>query len=90
MSSRWGTSTGKREVAVSKHWSRLRSPCLSVLVCVLWSYLLAVGGAVDAAGAEQVEAARRVEAAAALPAVTQAVVIVFHQRLSGPQHTSLA
>lgn len=57
---------------------------------MLWSYWLAVGGAVDAAGTEQVEAARRVEAAAALPAVTQAVVVVLHQCLTRPQHASLA
>lgn len=63
---------------------------MGALVCVLWSYWLAVGGAVDAAGAEQVEAARRVEAAAALPAVTQAAVVVLHQRLTRPQHASLA
>lgn len=51
---------------------------------VLCSYRVAVGGAVDAAGAQQVEAACRVQAAAALPAVTQAAVIVLHQRLTRP------
>ena len=49
-----------------------------------------MGGAVGAGGAEQVEAARRVEAAAALPAVTHAVVPVLHQSLARPQHPPLA
>lgn len=57
---------------------------------VLCSYRLAVGRAVDAAGAQQVEATCRVQAAAALPAVTQAAVIVLHQRLAWPQHASLS
>lgn len=43
---------------------------------------LAVGRAVDAAGAEQVEAARWVEAAAALAADAQAAVVTLHQRLA--------
>lgn len=73
-----------------KHFNRLCCPCLGVLVFVLWSYWLAVGGAVDAAGAEQVEAAGQVEAAAALPAVTQAVLVVLHQGLTRPQHATLA
>jgi len=54
------------------------------------SYWLAVGGAVDAGGAEQVEAARWVEDAAALPAVTQAVISLLHQSLTRPQHAPLA
>lgn len=53
------------------------------------SYWLAVGGAVDTGRSEQVEATRRVEAAAALSAVAQAVVSILHQRLAGSQHTSL-
>lgn len=59
-------------------------------VRALRSYRLAVGGAVDAAGAQQVEAACRVQAAAALPAVAQAAVIVLHQRLARPQHASFS
>lgn len=51
---------------------------------------MAVGGAVDAAGAQHVETARRVQAAAALPAVTQAAVVMLHQSLTWPQHASLA
>lgn len=43
---------------------------------------MAVGGAVDAASAEQVEAAPWVEAAAALAADTQAAVVALHQRLA--------
>lgn len=46
---------------------------------------LALGAAVDGGGSQQVEAAGRVQAAAALPAVAQAVVSVLHQRLTGPQ-----
>lgn len=56
---------------------------------IWWSHWLAVGGAVDAAGAEQVEAARWVEAAAALAAVTQAAVVALHQRLARSQHATL-
>lgn len=51
---------------------------------------LAVGGAVDAAGVQQVEAAAGVQAAAALPAVAQAAVVVLHQRLAWPQNAALA
>lgn len=53
-----------------------------LLVCLLYSYWLAVGGAVDCGGAEKVEATRWVKAAAALPAVAQAVVSVLHQSLA--------
>lgn len=56
----------------------------------LWSYWLAVGGAVDGAGPEQVEAARWVEAAAALAAVAQAAVVVLHQRLTRSQHATFS
>lgn len=55
------------------------------------SHWLAVGGAVDAVGVQQVEATARVQAAAALPAVTQATgVVVLHQRLARPQNAALA
>lgn len=68
----------------------LLQPDVCALMCVLLSHWLAVGGAVDAAGAQQVETARRVQAAAALSAVTQAAVVVLHQSLPWPQHASLA
>lgn len=48
-----------------------------------------MGGAVEAAGAQQVEAARRVQAPAARPAVTQAVVLVIHQSLTRSQDATL-
>lgn len=54
------------------------------------SHWLAVGGAVGAAGAEQVEAAGWVQAAAALAAVAQAAVVMLHQRLTGSQHATVA
>ena len=49
-----------------------------------------MGGAVGAGGAEQVETARRVQAAAAVPAAAQAVVSMLHQSLTGPQDPAVA
>lgn len=55
------------------------------------SHWLAVGGAVDAVGVQQVEAAARVQTAAALPAVTQATtVVMLYQRLAWPENAALA
>lgn len=58
--------------------------CAAVSVC---SYWLALSGAVGTAGAQQVEAAAWVQAAAALPAVTQTILAVLHQGLTRSQHT---
>lgn len=49
-----------------------------------------MGGAVDAAGPEQVEPARWVEDAAALAAVAQAAVVMLQQRLTWSQHATLS
>lgn len=57
---------------------------------LLWTYRLAVAGAVDGGGSEEVEAACRIQAATALPAVTQAVVSVLHQSLTRSQDAALA
>lgn len=54
-----------------------------------WSYWLAVGGAVNGGGAQQVEAARWVEDAAALTAVTQPIVSVFHKGLTWSQQSTV-
>lgn len=54
------------------------------------SHWPAAGRAVDAAGVQKVKAAAWVQAAAALPAVTQAAVLVLYQRLAWPQNAALA